>query len=50
MHMNTLFWILNLILGIAVIAGFFFLIYHLVKNAIKHGLIEAYKEIQKLKQ
>lgn len=41
--------IFSFILYVALIIGFFALAYFILKKAIKNGLIEAYKEIQKLK-
>lgn len=54
MHMAnvgiTVFMILGIFLYIALAAGFFLLMYFILKRAIKNGLIEAYKEIERLKQ
>lgn len=47
--MNNVFILFTIVLYIALIAGFFALAYFILKKAIKHGLIEAYKEIEKLK-
>lgn len=38
------------VLYFVIFAGFFALAYFILKKAIKNGLVEAYKEIQKLKQ
>ena len=49
MHSSIFFMIFSFILYVALIIGFFALAYFILKKAIKNGIIEAYKEIQKLK-
>lgn len=47
--MTNVFTLYSIVLYLALITGFFALTYFILKKAIKHGLIEAYKEIEKLK-
>lgn len=47
--MNVVFLVMSLVLYVAILAGFFAIVYVVFKKAIKDGLVEAYKEIQKLK-
>ena len=49
MHSSIFFMIFSFILYVALIIGFFALAYFILNKEIKNGLIEAYKEIQKLK-
>lgn len=51
MNMSMNFAVLiGMVLYTAVFAGLFALAYFILKKAIKNGLVEAYKEIEKLKQ
>jgi hypothetical protein len=43
----VIFWILNLLLLIAIPIGIFVLIYFIIKRAVKNGVLEAYNEIHK---
>ena len=43
--MNSLFWIIYIIVIIAVPVVFFILGYFLVKMAVKNGILEAYKAV-----
>lgn len=48
---SSVFFILySFIMYIAIVIGFFALAYVILKKAIKNGLVEAYKEIQKSKE
>lgn len=42
--------LMGMVLYIAIFAVFFALAYFILKKAVKNGLVEAYKEIERLKQ
>ena len=48
--MSIAFWIIYVIVIIAVPVVFFDLGYYLIKKAVKNGILEAYKEIHKDQQ
>lgn len=49
MGSSAFFILFSIIMYIAIVIGFFALTYIILKTAIKNGLVEAYKEIQKSK-
>lgn len=42
--------LMGIVLYVAIFAAFLALAYFILKKAIKNGLVEAYKEIERLKQ